>query len=436
MLYSLYEAGRAAMAPMRFGARLTAFGMQSPYNPFADTLGARQTAAAANVMVRAMQEYPKPDWQITETQVEGHKVAVTPTSVMKDDWFDLVHFKRDRKTMKRAHPKGAYDPKLLIVAPMSGHYATLLRGTVEAFLPDHEVLITDWANARDVSVLAGRFGFDDYTRSVRRMISRLGSQVHVLAVCQPGPPTLAAIAMMAEDGDPATPASMTFMGSPIDARRSPTIPNLLAEKRQLDWFQQNMIYTVPMPNAGFMRRVYPGFVQLASFMNMNWDRHVDAHWSFFDHLVAGDGDSADKHEAFYDEYLSVMDLTEEFYVDTIDRVFQRHMLARNLLEVDGQRVKPERITNTALFTVEGENDDISGIGQTQAAHDICRNIPDAMKLDYVQPDVGHYGVFNGRRFREEIAPRVREFIRAHWDRNADARRADWSQAVEKPAAAG
>lgn len=421
MLYTLYENGRHAMAPMRLTASLTSEMMRSPLNPMAEYLPVRQAAAAASVMERALRLYAKPKWGITETLVEGHRVEVTPTPVMSEDWFDLVHFARDAKAMQRAHPKGAFDPKLLIVAPMSGHFATLLRGTVDAFLPDHEVYITDWRDACDVPISRGRFGFDDYVHAVRRMLQRLGPQTHVLAVCQPGPPTLAAIALMAEDNDPATPASMTFMGSPIDARQSPTVPNQLAEDRALDWFRGHMIYTVPWPNPGFLRRVYPGFVQLASFMNMNWDRHVDAHWTFFDHLVAGDGDSADKHEEFYDEYLSVMDLTEEFYLDTIDRVFQRHLLARHLLEVDGRRVNTNAITTTALFTVEGENDDISGIGQTQAAHTLCENIPAERKFDYVQPKVGHYGVFNGRRFREEIAPRVRDFIRGHWERKNDPR---------------
>jgi poly(3-hydroxybutyrate) depolymerase len=421
MLYSIYEAGRASMMPTRLFAKATAEFANSPLNPWSGLLAMRQTAATANVVERALRHYAKPKWDIEATRIEGHSVGVTPQVVMRDDWFRLVHFERDRAALAKAHPKGAFDPKLLIVAPMSGHYATLLRGTVEAFLPDHEVFITDWSNARDVPVVLGRFSFDSYVNSLRRMLAELGPQTHVIAVCQPGPPTLAAISLMAEDLDPATPASMIYMGSPIDTRRSPTVPNVLAEKRPLEWFAQNMIYTVSAPNAGVFRRVYPGFVQLASFMNMNWDRHVDAHWTFYEHMVGGDGDSAEKHEAFYDEYLAVMDLTEEFYIDTIDKVFQRHLLPRHLLEVCGRKVDPRAIRTTALMTVEGENDDISGIGQTQAAHDLCTHIPADKKLDYVQPSVGHYGVFNGRRFREEIAPRIREFIRANWERAGDPR---------------
>jgi poly(3-hydroxybutyrate) depolymerase len=301
-------------------------------------------------------------------------------------------------------------PDLMIVAPLSGHYATLLRGTVEAFLPTHNVYITDWTDARMAPVWFGRFDLDDYIDHIRDMLGFLGAGAHVLAVCQPGPPVLAAISMMAEDGAEAMPATMTFMGSPIDARRSPTVPNVLAEERSLDWFRSKMIHTVPMPWAGAGRRVYPGFVQLSSFMHMNWDRHVDAHNRFFAHLVEGDEDSADRHETFYDEYLSVLDLTEEFYIQTIERVFQKALLAKGEYRYrDERRVRPQAISSVGLMTVEGELDDISGIGQTQAAHDLCTNIPDKLKDDYVQPGVGHYGVFNGSKFRDEIVPRVIKF---------------------------
>jgi poly(3-hydroxybutyrate) depolymerase len=299
---------------------------------------------------------------------------------------------------------------VLIVAPLSGHYATLLRGTVEAFLPDHAVFIVDWQNAREVSVLQGRFDFHDYIDHIRDMLRVLGPRPNVLAVCQPGPPVLAAAALMAEDGDPSRPASMTFMGSPIDARLSPTVTNNLAEEKPFTWFQSNMIYTVPAPYPGMGRRVYPGFVQLASFMSMNADKHQEAHRRYFNSLVEGDGDGADKHLEFYDEYLSVLDLTEEFYLQTIDIVFQRHLLPKGELMHRGRKVDPGAITDIGLMTVEGEKDDISGIGQTQAAHDLCSSLPAELKEDYVQPGVGHYGVFNGRRFREEIYPKVRDFI--------------------------
>jgi poly(3-hydroxybutyrate) depolymerase len=258
--------------------------------------------------------------------------------------------------------------------------------------------------------MEGRFDFHDYRDHGREMLRALGPRPHVVAVCQPGPPVLAAAALMAEDGDPCRPASMTFMGSPIDARLAPTAVNKLAVEKPFAWFKSNMIHTVPPPYPGVGRRVYPGFVQLYSFMSMNEDKHVDAHHRYFEHLVAGDGDGVEKHEQFYDEYLSVLDLTEEFYLQTIDIVFQQHLLARGLLQHRGRPVDLTAITDIGLATVEGEMDDISGVGQTQAAHGLTPNIPDERRLLYVQPKVGHYGVFNGRRFREEIYPRVRDFI--------------------------
>jgi poly(3-hydroxybutyrate) depolymerase len=344
------------------------------------------------------------------TTINGAEVAVTPKSVWSSPWANMIHFERNAAALKAARGDRA-DPSVLIVAPMSGHYATLLRDTVNAFLPDHEVYITDWADARTVPVIAGRFDLNDYIDHVMGMLRALGPQTHVVAVCQPGPAVVAAVSLMADEDDPCTPATMTIMGSPIDARKSPTAPNLLAEKRDIDWFKQNMIHTVPALYPGAFRRVYPGFVQLASFMGMNLSRHVDAHNSYFQNLVKGDGDSAEKHREFYDEYLAVMDLSEEFYIQTLIEVFQEYRLPNGTMTHRGRKVDPGKITKTALLTVEGENDDISGIGQTQAAHDICANIPEQMRRDYIQPGVGHYGVFSGRRFRTEIYPRVREFVR-------------------------
>lgn len=413
MLYSLVELNRVALAPMRLAARAGRAALASPMNPFGDTSYGKSLTAMADVFESATRYYGKPEWRIDSVRLNGTDVSVEARTVWRSPWCGLVHFRKDPERLAEVRRKGAPPlPRLLIVAPLSGHYATLLRGTVEGFLETHDVYITDWSDARMAPVWLGRFDLDDYIDHVRRMLTHLGGGAHILAVCQPGPPVLAAISMMAEDRDPALPASMTFMGSPIDARRSPTIPNRLAEERSFDWFIQNMIYTVPGPYPGMLRRVYPGFVQLASFMNMNWDRHVDAHWKFFNHLVAGDGDSAGKHREFYDEYLSVLDLTEEFYLQTIQRVFQEHHLPRGIYRYRGERlVKPSAIHDVALMTVEGEKDDISGIGQTQAAHDICVNIPKHMQTDYIQPGVGHYGVFNGSRFETEIAPRVTEFTR-------------------------
>jgi len=410
MLYSLYEAGYYTSTPLRLTARVTREFWSSPLNPARDTHLGRRLFASSDLLANLTRRYGRPAWGIESVEIDGQPVRVRATEVWRSPWVKLIHFTRDMSDMRKAG-RSAVEPPVLIVAPLSGHYATLLRGTVEAFLQDHEVFITDWSNARDVPLLEGRFDFDDYIDHVQAMLRFLGPRPHVVAVCQPGPPVLAAAALMAEDGDPSRPGSMTFMGSPIDARFSPTVTNKLAEERPFAWFASNMIHTVPAPYPGMGRRVYPGFVQLYSFMSMNMDRHRDAHLQYLQDLMKGDGDSADKHLEFYDEYLSVLDLTEEFYLQTISSVFQDYLLPKGELYHRGRRVNPSKITDIGLLTVEGENDDISGIGQTQAAHTICSALPDSFKQDYIQPGVGHYGVFNGRRFREEIYPRVRSFIR-------------------------
>ncbi len=405
MLYTLVEMNRAAMAPMRLMAKGARAMLDSPANLMRESTLNRSALALTNVVERATRHYGKPEWQIPNTEIAGKTLRVTPVTSWSSPWCKLIHFST------AGAPTGR--PRLLIAAPLSGHFATLLRGTVEAFLPTHEVYITDWSDAKMVPVWFGQFDLDDYIDHIRDILTHIGPSAHVAAVCQPGPPVLAAIAMMAEDKDPALPATMTFMGSPIDARRSPTVPNLLAEERSFEWFQDKMIHTVPAPWPGMLRRVYPGFVQLASFMHMNWDRHVDAQTRFFDHLVEGDDDSAERHREFYDEYLAVLDLSEEFYLQTITRVFQEHHLARGIYDYRGtRRVDPGAIETVALMTVEGEKDDISGIGQTQAAHDLCVNIPAKRQTDYIQPGVGHYGVFNGTRFEAEIVPRINAFQQA------------------------
>jgi poly(3-hydroxybutyrate) depolymerase len=409
MLYSVYELNRLAMTPWRAAANATRKMMQAPWNPMGDTYAGRTMAAAADLFETMTRRYVKPEWMLEPVEINGHKVPVTETIIWSQPWCNMLHFVRDPDALKAAGVRKA-QPKVLFVAPMSGHYATLLRGTVEAFLPDHEVYITDWKDARSVPVVEGRFDLDDFTTYVRAMLTELGEDTHVVAVCQPGPPTLAAVALMAEDNDPARPLTMTFMGSPIDTRLSPTVPNKLSEEKPFEWFADNLIHTVTMPNAGVMRRVYPGFLQLAGFINMNLDRHVDAHKDYFANMVKGDGDEAERHRTFYDEYLAVMDLSEEFYLQTIADVFQQHKLAVGTQKVNGRLVVPDRITDIGLLTVEGENDDISGIGQTQAAHTLCSKLPEALHEDWVQPDVGHYGVFNGRRFREQIAPMMKRFM--------------------------
>jgi poly(3-hydroxybutyrate) depolymerase len=346
--------------------------------------------------------------------ISGKPVEVHESVVWSKPFCDLLHFGR---CLPPGHPR---DPKVLIVAPMSGHYATLLRGTVETLLPSADIYITDWKDARMVPLSEGRFDLDDYIDYVIEMLHHLGEDTHVIAVCQPAVPVLAAVARMEAEKDPFAPSSMTLMGGPIDTRVNPTAVNQLAQTRPLSWFEENVVMPVPWPQPGFMRQVYPGFLQLSGFMSMNLDRHMVAHKEFFGHLVKNDGDSADKHREFYDEYLAVMDLTAEFYLQTVDTVFISHALPKGEMTHRGKPVDPSAIVNTALLTVEGENDDISGAGQTQAAQTLCSNLPDHMRLHYVQPDVGHYGVFNGSRFRREIAPRIIKFMQEHAKENRTA----------------
>jgi len=412
MLYALHELAYTSAQPFRLGAQLARSFWKSPLNPAGDTALGRTAYASAELFESVTRRYGKPAWGLETLTINDKTVRTVEQVVWQSPWVKMVRFARNVGDLKRAG-KPVAAPSVLIVAPLSGHYATLLRGTVETFLQDHDVYVADWVNARQVPVLEGRFDFYDYIDHVRQMLAQIGPRAHVVAVCQPGPPVLAACAVMAAENDPNRPASMMFMGSPIDARLSPTVTNQLAEEKPFAWFKSNMIHTVPWPYPGAGRRVYPGFVQLYSFMSMNEERHTDAHWTYFTDLVKGDGDGVEKHEQFYDEYLSVLDLTEEFYLQTIDLVFQDYTLAKGELVHRGEPVDLSAITDIGLMTVEGENDDISGVGQTQAAHILTPNIPTSRRVLYVQPDVGHYGVFNGRRFREEIYPRARDFIAAN-----------------------
>jgi poly(3-hydroxybutyrate) depolymerase len=314
-----------------------------------------------------------------------------------------VHFER------ALSPGQKTGPKVLIVAPMSGHYATLLRGTVEAFLPAHEVYITDWIDARMVP-MATTFDLDDYIDYLIAMFQMLGPDTHVMAVCQPAVPVIAAIARMEAENDPSVPRSMTLMGGPIDTRRAPTAVNKVAQERGIEWFKRNCVVRVPIVYPGALREVYPGYMQLSGFMAMNLDRHISAHHEMYQHLVKGDGDSAEKHREFYDEYMAVMDLTAEFYLQTVDKVFCKHQLPKGEMMHRDKPVDLTAIRRVALMTVEGENDDISGVGQTEAAQDLCINIPEAKRVHHLQLGVGHYGVFNGSRFRSEIAPRIADFM--------------------------
>ncbi|MEO3997139.1 polyhydroxyalkanoate depolymerase [Mesorhizobium sp. CAU 1732] len=404
MYYQLYEMNHAALQPARAYADAVRMFYQNPLNPLAATPWGRSVAATAEVFERTTRRYGKPSFGINSVKLDFQEVAVAEKTVWSKPFCNLINFQRDVPKSRKA------DPKLLIVAPMSGHYATLLRGTVEAMAQHADVYITDWIDARMVPLAEGRFDLDDYVDYVIEMLHHLGPDTHVMAVCQPSVPVLAAVAVMEARGDRFAPASMTLMGGPIDTRRNPTAVNVLAEEKGIDWFRDNVIMQVPWPNPGFLRDVYPGFLQLSGFMSMNLDRHLIAQKDFFVHLVKDDGDSAEKHRDFYDEYLAVMDLTAEFYLQTVETVFVRQDLPKGRMKHRGEPVDPAAIRNVALFTVEGENDDISGIGQTQAAHDLCVNIPDEMRAHYMQPKVGHYGVFNGSRFRSEIVPRIVDFM--------------------------
>ena len=406
-MYWFYEMSRAALNPFRAVAEATRLFYKNPLNPLASTDFGKSIAAGAEVFERTTRRYAQPEWRIDSTLIDGERVAVEIETVWEKPFCRLLHF-----TRAFANPPKIPQPKLLIVAPLSGHYATLLRGTVEAFLPQHDVYITEWVNAREVPLTDGRFDLDDYIDYVIGILRHLGGDTHVIAVCQPSVPVLAAIALMEAEEDPDVPRSMILMGGPIDSRCSPTKVNRLAEERGIDWFRHHVITKVPFPNPGVMRDVYPGFLQLHGFVSMNLSRHIEAHRDLFLHLVDGDGDSAQKHREFYDEYLAVMDLPAEYYLQTVETVFVRHSLPKGEMTHRGEPVDPSRIRRVALMTVEGEHDDISGLGQTEAAHRLCSNIPADRKQHYLALGVGHYGVFNGSRFRADIAPRIAEFIRA------------------------
>ena len=407
MYYGFYEMSHAALTPLRALADATRLFYSNPVNPASHTTFGKQMAASAELFERSTRRYGKPEFGITSTKIAGGDVVVNEKIVWQKPFCNLLHF-------DRVLPAGVDGgQKLLIVAPMSGHYATLLRGTVQTMSQYADVYITDWIDARMVPLSQGSFDLDDYIDYVISMLHYLGPNTHVMAVCQPSVPVLAAVAIMEGNKDQLAPASMTLMGGPIDTRENPTAVNKLAESKGIDWFRDNVVMPVPFPHPGFMRSVYPGFLQLSGFMSMNLDRHIVAHQEFFAHLVKGDGDSAEKHRDFYDEYMAVMDLDAAFYLQTVDTVFVRHALPKGEMRHRDVLVDCSRITHTGLMTVEGENDDISGLKQTRAAHNLCANLPQSKQLHYMQADVGHYGVFNGSRFRSEIAPRIAKFMQAN-----------------------
>jgi poly(3-hydroxybutyrate) depolymerase len=404
MHYHTYELTHAWLHPVRLMTRAMKAQLDAPLNPFASTPFVRNVAAACEVFEGMTRRYGKPEFGIRETRVRGITVPVREEVVLAKTFCNLLHFEREGIA--------GGDPKVLIVAPMSGHYATLLRSTVQEMLGEHDTYITDWTDARDVPLYEGAFDLDDFIDYIADFIRFLGPDTHLIAVCQPTVPALAAVAVMAANDDPCQPASMTLMGGPVDTRRNPTRVNKLAEEKPISWFERSVINRVPFPNAGFGRRVYPGFIQLTGFMTMNLERHTQAHMKLFENLVRGDCDSVNAHKAFYEEYLAVMDLPAEFYLQTVKTVFQDHALPNGRMMHRGRRVDCAAIRKTALMTVEGERDDICGLGQTEAAHDLCSGLAADARYAYVQPGVGHYGVFSGTRWRTEIQPRIREMIRS------------------------
>ncbi|TYQ17291.1 UNVERIFIED_ORG: poly(3-hydroxybutyrate) depolymerase [Zoogloea ramigera] len=412
MLYQLHEMQRSMLTPLMQWADASAKIFSNPVSPLAHTPFAQRIAAGYELMYRLGKDYEKPAFGIDTSPVKGldAPVGIIEQVTVNKPFCRLIHFRKD---LDDQQIKDLAQPTVLLVAPLSGHHSTLLRDTVRGLLVEHDVFITDWTDARMVPLADGAFHLDDYIYYVQDFIRHLGPDVHVISVCQPTVPVLAAIALMATANDPKLPKTMTMMGGPIDPRRSPTAVNNLATEKKFSWFENTVIYPVPPNYPGFGRKVYPGFLQHAGFIAMNPGRHAESHRDFYNHLVKGDEETAESHRKFYDEYNAVLDMPAEYYLDTIKTVFQDFALPRGTWEVGGQLVRPQDITSVALFTVEGELDDISGAGQTQAAHDLCSNIPDDMKQDFVAPGAGHYGIFSGRRWREMVCPKITDFIKQH-----------------------
>jgi poly(3-hydroxybutyrate) depolymerase len=404
MLYDAYEMQRSLLAGASTLANIGAGWMQNPVNPLSYSQMGPIVASALDVFAHATEPRGKPDFGIESTLVEGREVAVHEEIVLRKAFGQLKHFRRE----------GVADgPKLLIVAPMSGHFATLLRGTVERLLPGHDVWITDWRDAKLVPLDEGRFDLDDYVDYLIAYLEHIGPGAHMLAVCQPSVPAFAAACLMSADRNPCRPRTLTLMGGPIDTREAPTAVNTLATQRPYSWFERNVIATVPYLYPGAGRSVYPGFLQLAGFMTMNLGNHLVSHWEMFKHLIEGDDDSADATKDFYEEYRSVCDMTAEFYLQTIDVVFQRHLLPKGDLTHRGRKVDPAALKDVALLAIEGERDDISGVGQTRAALTIATGLPKRLKRYHLAKGAGHYGIFHGGKWRTRIAPVVEEWIAKH-----------------------
>lgn len=410
MLYQLHEMNRTLLSPLIQWAEASSKLFTSPVSLLAHSPFSQRIAAGYELMFRLGKQYEKPEFGITTIEVDGISVDITEEIVINKPFCSLRHFRKDLSGTTLSKVK---HPKVLLVAPLSGHHATLLRDTVRGLLPNHDVYITDWTDARMVPLDKGAFHLHDYIYYVQEFIRHLSPDLHVISVCQPTVPVLAAISLMASDGEKIMPKSMVMMGGPIDPRKSPTQVNDLATDKPFSWFENTVIYSVPSNHPGVGRKVYPGFLQHAGFVAMNPRRHAESHWEFYLHLRRGDNESAEDHRKFYDEYNAVLDMPAEYYLETIQTVFQEFRLPTGTWEVEGKLVRPEDIKNVALFTIEGELDDISGSGQTRAAHELCKHIPKEMKHHYTAPKCGHYGIFSGRRWREMIVPQITEFIRNH-----------------------
>ncbi|MET0333229.1 MAG: polyhydroxyalkanoate depolymerase, partial [Rhizobacter sp.] len=408
MLYQLYETQRALLSPFSEFASASAKLYSHPLSPFTHTPLAHRVSAGLDLVHRLSKEYEKPEFGITSVNVDGIDVAVQEQVVVDKPFCRLLRFKRftdDQRVLATLKEQ----PTVLVVAPLSGHHSTLLRETVKMLLIDHKVLITDWTDARMVPAEAGPFHLDDYIFYVQEFIRHIGPEVNVISVCQPTVPVLAAVSLMASAGE-FTPRTLTMMGGPIDARKSPTAVNNLAMNKSFEWFENNVIYRVPVNYPGNGRRVYPGFLQHSGFIAMNPDRHLKSHYDYFLDLMRGEDESAEFHRSFYDEYNAVLDMPAEYYLDTIKTIFQDFALVNGTWEVEGNLVRPQDIQTSALLTIEGELDDISGAGQTRAAHDLCTGIPKARQFHYDVEGAGHYGIFSGRRWREKVYPTLRDFI--------------------------
>ena len=403
MLYQVYQAHSDIMVPVRNWAGSALQSIGRPLAGITDNVVLRNLTAAYELIARAGLTHDRPAFGIDRITVGNREVAVSERAALSTPFGTLLHFKKDIE---------AAQPRVLLVAPLSGHFSTLLRGTVCTMLPEHDVYITDWHNVRDVALMHGRFDFDEYIEHLIRFLEAIGPRAHVVAVCQPCVAALVAAAVMAQDGHPAQPRSMTLMAGPIDTRVNPTKVNNLAKSKSIEWFEQNLIATVPLRYPGAFRKVYPGFVQLAAFMSMNIERHLKAHRELYDNLAKGEHEKAEVTKAFYDEYFAVLDLTAEFYLETVRLVFQEHVLPAGRLEYRGERVEPRAIKRTMLLTVEGERDDICAVGQTAAAHELCSGLRSYLKRHHMQPGVGHYGVFSGNRWTNQIYPLLKNVILA------------------------